>query len=40
MVTREERGWTRWVKGFNYLVMDGNQTCGGDHSEEYMDVEL
>ena len=27
-------------EGGNYMVMDGNQTCGGDHSVVYTDVVL
>ena len=33
-------GWAKWVKGINYMVMDGNFTFGGGHFAMYMDVEL
>ena len=41
--TREEGSgekWMKWVKGINCMVMDGNQTCGGDHFVVYTGVKL
>ena len=44
MVIREEgawwEGWAQRVKKVNCIVMDGNLTCGGDHSVVYTDVTL
>lgn len=30
----------KWMKGVNRMVMDGNWSCGGDHSVVYTDVKL
>lgn len=32
---RDERGRVKWVKGINCMVMEGNDTSGGEHTEEY-----
>lgn len=28
-------GRAKWVKGINCTVMEGNDTSGGEHTEEY-----
>lgn len=42
VVTREEeeRRVINQVKGIYYMVMDGNDTFGGDHNVVYTDVKL
>ena len=32
--------WAKWMKGVKCMVMDGNYTCGGDHSVIFGDVDL
>lgn len=38
MVTRQKG--VKWVKGVKYMMMDGNQAFGGEHTIEYIDIEL
>ena len=33
-------GWAKWIKGVNSMVMDGKQTCDGDHSVVYIGIEV
>lgn len=35
-----ERGWAKWTKGVNCMVMDDNKACGGDPFLVYTDVTL
>lgn len=32
------RGRTKWVKGVNCMLMDGNKTLDGEHAEVCMDI--
>lgn len=42
VVTSGEGDWgcAKWVKGINCMVMEGNQTFGGDHFVVYTHVKL
>ena len=35
-----EGKWERmkWIKGVNFVVMDGNKTLGCEHAAVYMDI--
>lgn len=36
----KELFWVKGVKGINSIVLDINQTCGGNHFLVYTDVKL
>lgn len=37
---KEVEGWVKWVKVGNCVVMDCDETYGGDHFVIYTDVKL